>query len=61
MHSWARVSDGGLKKFLNNLFLSDSLVIGHNLKYDLEVVENFLSREDMEDSIDEVEQMGFGF
>ncbi len=61
LHSWARVSDGGLKKFLNNLFLSDSLVIGHNLKYDLEVVENFLSREDMEDSIDEVEQMGFGF
>ena len=42
MHRWAKVSDKKLKEFLNKLFDLDITIIGHNLKYDLEIVDLFL-------------------
>ncbi len=44
MHSWTKVSEENLKKFLKDLFDLDILVVGHNIKYDLEIIEMFLSR-----------------
>lgn len=45
LHSWNKVSDYVLKNFLKNIFDSDLLLIGHNLKYDLEIIDLYLSRE----------------
>lgn len=42
MHDWDKVSDDILKKFLNKLLDSDKTIIGHNLKYDLEIIDLFL-------------------
>lgn len=42
MHDWDKVSDDVLKTFLNKLLNSDMTIIGHNLKYDLEIIELFL-------------------
>ena len=49
LHKWPRVSDLELKKFLKNLFELDILIIWHNLKYDLEVIENFLKNDEIFD------------
>jgi DNA polymerase-1 len=43
LHSWNRVSDEALKEFLEKILSSSLLIIGHNLKYDLEVLEMFLN------------------
>lgn len=43
MHSWEKVSFLALKNFLENIFDLDILIIWHNLKYDLEIIENFLN------------------
>lgn len=53
LHSWEKVSDEKLKEFLNNLFKLDILIIGHNIKYDLEIIELFLKSENKvsEDSL----------
>lgn len=45
LHKWDKVSDLELKNFLKNIFDLDILIIWHNLKYDLEIIENFLNRE----------------
>lgn len=42
MHYWKKVSDQKLKQFLNDIFALDILIIGHNLKYDLEIIDMFL-------------------
>lgn len=42
MHGWSQVSDTALKSFIQRLLSSDKLIIGHNLKYDLEILETFL-------------------
>ena len=49
LHKWPRVSDLELKKFFKNLFELDILIIWHNLKYDLEVIENFLKNDEVFD------------
>ena len=41
LHSWDKVWDNELKIFLDNLFELDVLIIWHNLKYDLEIIELF--------------------
>jgi hypothetical protein len=43
LHKWESVDDKNLKNFLNEIFELDILIIGHNIKYDLEIIELFLS------------------
>ena len=42
LHQWDKVTPDDLIWFLNDLLASDMLIIGHNLKYDLQVIERFL-------------------
>lgn len=49
LHKWPRVSDLELKNFFKNLFELNILIIWHNLKYDLEVIENFLKNDEVFD------------
>jgi DNA polymerase-1 len=42
MHNGNKVSDIKLKEFLVKLFELNILIIGHNIKYDLEIIELFL-------------------
>jgi DNA polymerase I-like protein with 3'-5' exonuclease and polymerase domains len=42
LHSWNRISDWVLQKFVKSILSSDSLIIWHNLKYDLEILDLFL-------------------
>ena len=42
IHSWEKVSDSKLKEFLKKLFDLDITIIGHNIKYDLEIIDLFL-------------------
>ncbi len=42
LHKWPRVSDKSLHNFLDYLLQSDYLIIGHNIKYDLQIIELFL-------------------
>lgn len=44
MHNYSNVSDEKLKTFLNNLFDLDILIIGHNIKYDLEIIDLFINK-----------------
>ena len=46
LHSGKKVERNDLKKFLKNVFDLDVLIVWHNLKYDLEIIENFLNREE---------------
>lgn len=41
-HNWEKIEDEDLKYFLNNLFKLDILIIGHNIKYDLQIIDLFL-------------------
>ena len=42
LHKWTNISDSKLKNFLENLFDLDITIIGHNIKYDLEIIDLFL-------------------
>ena len=44
LHHWAHISPAECKIFLTNLLQSNITIIGHNLKYDLQVIESFLSK-----------------
>lgn len=46
LHSGKKVEISDLKNFLKNVFNLDVLIVWHNLKYDLEIIENFLNREE---------------
>lgn len=46
LHSGKKVERSDLKIFLKNIFDLDILIVWHNLKYDLEIIENFLNREE---------------
>ena len=46
LHSGKKVERNDLKKFLKNVFDLNVLIVWHNLKYDLEIIENFLNREE---------------
>lgn len=41
LHDWEEVSDDDLKKFLDDVFSLDILIIWHNIKYDLEILDLF--------------------
>jgi len=42
MHRWPQVPCNKVKDFLSSLMSIDILIIGHNLKYDLQIIENFI-------------------
>jgi DNA polymerase-1 len=50
LHQWPRVSDKKLHNFLDYLLQSDVLIIGHNIKYDLQIIELFLKSSNLHDS-----------
>ena len=50
-HKGDKVDKIDLKNFLKNIFNLDILIIWHNLKYDLEVIENFM-KADFENLVD---------
>lgn len=52
LHKWDSVLDTDIKDFLNKLFDLDILIIGHNLKYDLEIIDLFLNKESSKNFID---------
>ena len=45
MHRGPQVSHTLLQDFITKLFASDILLIGHNIKYDIQVLEVFLASE----------------
>lgn len=45
LHKWEAINDDDLNEFLNKLLQSDILIIGHNLKYDLEILDLYLNKE----------------
>ena len=57
LHSWNNVSDNKLQEFLNKLLELDILIIGHNIKYDLEIIDLFLSNSSKLNSDDDTWQM----
>lgn len=50
MHEWEKVTSEKLKDFINFLFDLDIEIIGHNIKYDLEIIENFLNSKNTQKS-----------
>lgn len=52
MHNWEKVETNDLKEFFNDIFSMDIEIIGHNLKYDLEIIELFIENEEPEKSQD---------
>lgn len=62
LHKWEKVSSLALKNFLKNIFELDILIIWHNLKYDLQIIENFLkNNDDLEENEEENKQISFDF
>jgi DNA polymerase-1 len=53
LHSWPNVSDKNLHNFLDYLLQSDYLIIGHNIKYDLQIIELFLKCSNLHDDWEE--------
>jgi len=45
LHKWNSVSDEKLKDFLRKLFDLDITIVGHNIKFDLEIIDLFLKQE----------------
>lgn len=45
LHTWEKIERKVLQNFLKNILDLDILIIGHNIKYDLEVIELFLKKE----------------
>lgn len=64
LHEWISVHDNELKDFIKNVFELDILIIWHNLKYDLEILELFLwwygKEGDNIDKNNNLWQMGLG-
>ena len=50
LHSGPKVNDEDFKDFLNKLFNMNIILIGHNIKYDLEVIDLFLKNNDLKSS-----------
>ena len=50
LHQWPSVSDKILHNFLDYLLQSDLLIIGHNIKYDLQIIELFLKSSNLHKS-----------
>jgi len=44
LHEWKRVLDIDLKEFLIKIFNLDILIVWHNIKYDLEIIDLYLKK-----------------
>jgi len=53
LHYWEKVSDNNLKDFFRNLLNLNIIIIWHNLKYDLEIIELFLMEKENKVYFDE--------
>jgi DNA polymerase-1 len=62
LHEWEKISREDLQDFLKNVLDLDVLIIGHNIKYDLEVIELFLQKNSATKKapVDTGAQMTFG-
>lgn len=60
-HNWDKVSKNSLKDFFNKLFLLDIKIIWHNLKYDLEIIQNFLNKNEENIFLEDKLQMWLWF
>lgn len=47
-HEWEKVADKDLVNFLNNLLNLDIIIVWHNLKYDLEIIDLYVKSIDEE-------------
>jgi len=47
-HAWEKLSSIAVQSFLQSLLSSPLEIVGHNLKYDLEIVQNFLAKPNKE-------------
>ena len=59
LHEWKNVSDRVLQKFLWELLELDITLVGHNIKYDLQIVQRFLEWKEVSDIISQESQMTF--
>ena len=59
LHNWDSISDLLLKNFLSKLLWLDILIIWHNLKYDLEIIELFLWNDSSNNNENNLWQMSF--
>ena len=41
LHAWEKIKDSDLNNFLEKLFWLDILIVWHNLKYDLQIIDLF--------------------
>ena len=57
LHSWKKISDIALKKFFNKIFDLDILIVWHNLKYDLEIIDLFMSNIELDKNDNDSWQM----
>ncbi len=48
LHSWPQINDKDFKDFLKKLFNLNIIFIGHNIKYDLEIIDLFLKKNELE-------------
>jgi len=60
LHKWDFINDNNLKEFLNKLFDLDILIVWHNIKYDLEIMELFLWNDNEKIKENNVWQMSLG-
>jgi DNA polymerase I-like protein with 3'-5' exonuclease and polymerase domains len=60
LHNWPKASDTDIKNFIQNILDTDILIIGHNIKYDLEILELFLKTENKINKQESDSQMSFG-
>jgi len=59
LHHWAHASDKALKDFLNTVLKMNIVIVWHNLKYDLEIIELFLKSESQKGTTEWTTQMSF--
>lgn len=63
LHNWPQISYEIWKEFIVRLLESDTKIIGHNLKYDIQILENFLAKNQEEEGKNKVSdfwQIGLG-
>ncbi|MDC0506189.1 hypothetical protein OAN96_01190 [Candidatus Gracilibacteria bacterium] len=60
LHRGSQIDNLQLQKFLQNILDSDKTVIGHNIKYDLQIITLFLENGSKKSSIQAGEQIGLG-
>ncbi len=57
LHTWDSVSDDELKIFIKMLLDADIILVGHNIKYDLEIIQRFLAWKTVSDILNTDSQM----